>query len=203
MSAVRILFAFGLWLAALFAAGPAFAQTQTAYAGGNPAVLSIPVTASVGGRCGFADGAAPGGSYRQADFDRNGLSNDFAFTLNCTGPARVAVVSSNGGMVADGTSGIAAAGYRAKADYDVSLNLVANDGSTASATCAAATLQAAGSCSFRGPSSTAQGLRLASASTNKAGSYVRVRAPAASTGSTPLVAGTYSDTLTITLSVAP
>jgi len=185
--------------AALLGAVPAIAQT-TAYAGGAPIVLSIPVTASVGGRCGFADGAAPSGGYSQANFDKQGLSNTFAFTLNCTGPSRVAVVSGNGGLVA---SGATATGYTARADYDVSLNLVSTDGkTTAAATCAASALTASGACAFRGPASTAQGLRLAAASVNQAGSFLRVSAPPA-TGGSQLIEGTYTDTLTITLSVAP
>jgi hypothetical protein len=194
----RLLLALVAALAA-FAAAPAAAQ-QTAYAGGNPIVLSVPVTASVGGRCGFTDGAAPTGSYRQENFDRQGLSNSFAFTMNCTGPSRVAVVSSNGGLV---SSAAAPTGYTNRAAYDVTLNLVASDGkTTANATCAAATLTASGGCSFRGPASTSQGLRLAASSVNQAGSYVRVSAPPVTSGA-QLVEGTYTDTLTITLSVAP
>jgi hypothetical protein len=185
--------------AALLGAAPGHAQA-TAYAGGAPVVLSIPVTASVGGRCGFAEGGAPSGTYNQADFDRQGLSNTFAVTLNCTGPSRVAVVSGNGGLV---TSGAAATGYTARSDYDVTLNLVSTDGkTTAAATCAASALTTSGACAFRGPASTAQGLRLGAASVNQTGSYLRVSAPPASGGS-QLIQGTYTDTLTITLSVAP
>lgn len=59
---------------------PAMAQT-TAYAVGqgspNQITLSIPVTASVGGRCGFAAGSAPSGTYNQPDFDVIGLNHDF------------------------------------------------------------------------------------------------------------------------------
>jgi hypothetical protein len=195
----RLVLAIAAALAAFAAAAPANAQ-QTAYAGGNPIVLSVPVTASVGGRCGFTDGAAPAGSYRQENFDKQGLSNSFAFTLNCSGPSRVAVVSSNGGLV---SSAAAPTGYTNRAAYDVTLNLVASDGkTTANATCAAATLTAAGGCAFRGPASTAQGLRLAAASNNQPGSFVRVSAPPVS-GGAQLVEGTYTDTLTVTLSVAP
>ncbi|HEY0044644.1 MAG TPA: hypothetical protein VGB62_08855 [Allosphingosinicella sp.] len=198
-AALRFLFALAALLGGLVA-GPAAAQTATAYAGGNPVVLSIPVTASVGGRCGFADGLAPSGTISQADFDRTGLQGEVAFTLNCTGPSRVAVVSKNGALVA---SGSAAPGYTASAPYDVTLNLVGNSVRT-SATCAAATLKDGGSCQFRGPASTAQGLRLAGASTGQTGSSVRVSAPAATAGATPQrIAGTYTDTLTITLSTAP
>jgi len=190
---------FLLVLIAMMIGGTAQAQTvQTAYAGGSPVVLTIPVTASVGGRCGFADGAAPSGTYNQADFDLNGLSTQFNFSLNCTGPSRVAIVSANGGLL---SSTSASPGYSNKADYNVTLNLAANNGTTASATCTASTLTAGSTCSFVGQASTTQGLRLASAAVNQAGSYVRISAPAQS-GSTVLVAGTYSDALTVTVSPA-
>lgn len=186
-------------IAAAAAVSPAAGQTSnTAYAGGSPVVLTIPVTASVGGRCGFATGSAPSGSYSQNDFDKSGLSHDFGFALNCTGPSRVAVVSAKGGLH---NSAAAATGYANKAPYSVTLKLVANDGSQAQATCAAETLASGSTCAFGGTASTSQGLRLASASVNQPGSYLRVSAPAYS-GPGTLVAGTYSDTLTVTVSPA-
>ncbi|MET0180776.1 MAG: hypothetical protein ABW194_09905, partial [Novosphingobium sp.] len=188
---------FFLLALALLTAGTAHAQTvQTAYAGGSPVVLTIPVTASVGGRCGFA--TAPSGTYNQANFDQTGLAAQFDFALNCTGPSRVAILSSNGGLL---TAAAADAGYANKADYSVTLNLVANDGSTAQGTCAASTLVSGSSCSFVGTASTTQGLRLAASAVNQSGSYVRISAPR-QTGSTVLVAGTYSDALTVTVSPA-
>jgi hypothetical protein len=182
---------------ALLTAGTAHAQAaQTAYAGGTPVVLTIPVTASVGGRCGFA--AAPSGTYDQANFDQTGLAAQFDFSLNCTGPSRVAVVSDNGGLL---TSSPADVGYSNRADYTVTLNLVANDGSSAQASCPASTLVSGSSCGFVGTASTSQGLRLASAAVNQVGSYIKISAPK-QTGSTVLVAGTYSDSLTVTVSPA-
>lgn len=182
---------------ALMTAGSAHAQTvQTAYAGQSAVVLTIPVTASVGGRCGFA--AAPSGTYDQTNFDQTGLSAQFDFSLNCTGPSRVAIVSSNGGLLS-GTAAVT--GYTNKADYNVTLNLAANDGSSAQATCAASTLVSGATCSFVGSASTTQGLRLASAAVNQAGSYVRISAPKQS-GASVLVAGTYSDSLMVTVSPA-
>jgi hypothetical protein len=182
---------------ALLTAGTAQAQTvQTAYAGGTPVVLTIPVTASVGGRCGFA--TAPSGTYNQANFDQTGLAAQFDFALNCTGPSRVAVLSSNGGLLSSTASG---AGYGNKADYSVTLNLAANDGSSAQATCTASTLVSGSTCGFVGTASTTQGLRLAAAAVNQSGSYLRISAPK-QTGSTVLVAGVYSDSLTVTVSPA-
>lgn len=186
-------------LAALAWCGAAQAQgVQTAYAGGSPVVLTIPVTASVGGRCGFADGASPAGSFNKDNFDRTGFTAQFDFSLNCTGPSRVAVSSSNGGLL---TPTAAPAGYRNKADYQVSLLLLANNGAKAEANCAASTLASGGTCSFAGKASTTQGLQLASAAVNQPGSYLRISAPAQST-SLVLVGGSYSDALTITVSPA-
>jgi hypothetical protein len=185
-------------LAAAIGTEQAGAQT-TAYAGGNPIVLSVPVSASVGGRCGFGDAGVPSATVRQENFDKAGLNGTVSFNLNCTGASRVAVVSANGALV---TTANAPTGYANRAPYDVTLNLAASNGTTATATCAASTLTQSGGCTFRGPASTTQGLRLGAASLNQPGSFVRVTAPAAS-GPARLVEGTYTDTLTITLSVAP
>lgn len=182
------------------------AQT-TAYAPGdgspNSIDLQINVLASVGGRCGFAELGAPSGSFDQRDFDVTGFSHDFLFSLNCTGPARVGVVSSNGGLK---TTGTAPSGYAVLAPYDVSLHLVSNTPTTADATCAAATLVAStGTCAdFLGPASTTQGLRIGAPSTNQTGSYLRVAASAYNQVVGPtLIAGEYADTLTVTLSASP
>jgi hypothetical protein len=192
--------------AATSLAAPAGAQT-TAYAPGdgapNSIALTVDVKASVGGRCGFAELGAPSGSFDQRNFDVTGFTHDFLFSLNCTGPSRVAVVSSNGGLK---TAGSAPSGYAVLAPYDVSLHLVSNTAATADATCAAATLVAGtGTCAdFLGPASTTQGLRIAAPSTNQTGSYLRVAAAAYNQAVGPtLVAGEYADTLTVTLSASP
>ncbi len=184
---------------------PQGAAAQTVYAAGQPGVvggnrqLPVMVTASVGGHCGFATGSAPSGTYTQPNFDVNGLNHDFAFVLDCTGPSRVAVVSANGGLL---TGGSVPTGYTTLAPYDVALNVV---GSTATATgsCPVATLTASAGapCSFRGPVSQSQGLLLNSTSVSQPGTYLRVSAPAYS-GTNALVGGTYSDTLTVTVSAA-
>lgn len=184
---------------------PQSAAAQTVYAAGQPGVvggnrqLPVMVTASVGGHCGFATGSAPSGTYSQPDFDVTGLNHDFSFVLDCTGPSRVAVVSTNGGLL---TSGSVPTGYTTLAPYDVTLNVV---GSTATATgsCAVATLTASAGapCAFRGPVSASQGLLLNSTSVSQPGTYLRVSAPAYG-GPSTLVGGTYSDTLTVTVSAA-
>lgn len=193
-------------VALLLLSAPAAAQI-TAYAPGegnpNNILLPIDVTASVGGRCGFAVSGAPSGSFDKRNFDVTGFTHDFLFSLNCTGPARVGVVSSNGGLK---TGGVAAAGYSVLAPYDVSVHLVSNTAAVADATCAVATLIAGtGTCAaLLGPATTSQGLRIAAPSTNQTGSYLRVAAVAYNQAVGPtLIAGEYADTLTITLSAAP
>lgn len=202
VKALKALF-FGLLAAATLAGTDAHAQT--AYAVGQGAISSlnvgIDVKASVKDRCGFATGGAPSGTLTQADFDTNGFTRDFALVLNCSGASRVAVSSANGGLV---TTAPGAAGYATKAPYDVSLRLVADNAATANATCAADALAAGGSCAaFAGTAGNSTGLRLAAASTKSNGSYLRVSAPAYAASAAPLVAGSYSDTLTITVSAAP
>lgn len=187
--------------AALFAGG---AGAQTIYAPGqgspNSKAIPVQVTATVGTRCVFAAGGVPGGTFNQDNFDLTGFTHDFPFTLECTGPSRVAVVSANGGLL---TGGTAPADYAVKAPYDVTLNLVANGGSpTANATCAAATLVSGSTCSFVGPASETQGLRLAAASVAQSGSYLRVAAPPYS-GANTLVQGAYQDTLVVTVNISP
>jgi hypothetical protein len=198
-------------IAIAFAAGsvspvPLSAQT-TVYAPGdgspNSAAIPVNVLASVGGRCGFADLGVPSGTFDQRNFDVTGFTHDFLFALNCTGPARVGVVSSNGGLK---TAGSAPAGYRTVAPYDVSLHLVSNTATVADGTCAVATLVVGtGTCTaFLGPATTTQGLRIGAPSTNQSGSYLRVAAAAYNQVVGPtLIAGEYADTLTITLSASP
>ena len=162
MPLIRLLF---VLLAALvgLAGTPAAAQV-TAYAAGQGAVnrieVGIDVRASVRDRCGFASAGAPGGTLDQAEFDRTGLSRDFAIRLNCSGASRVAVTSRNGALVQDG----AVAGYSSSAPYQVQLRLAADNGTVAMQSCDAATLKAAGTCAFSGTASGTAGLRLGAAS---------------------------------------
>ena len=175
------------------------AAAQTVYHPGSKTV-QVQVTASVGMSCGFATNGAPSGTVNTPNFDSSGFTHDFGFTLNCSVPSRVAVVSTNGGLLSQAT---ADTGYTNKAPYDVTLNLVPNGGGTAAtATCAASTLTTGSTCTFLGPASTTQGLRLDAPSQLQTGSYLRVKA-LAYTGSSALVAGTYGYTLTVTLSASP
>lgn len=187
--------------AVLGTAGAAHAQT-TAYAPGqggtNSVSVNIDVRASVANRCGFAAGGAPSGVIDQANFDQTGFTRDFAIILNCTGASRIAISSANGGLKPDAS----APGYAASAPYQVELRMVADNAASAGATCAASSLAVGGTCTFAGTATASVGLRLPAASTKANGSYLRVSAPAYA-GSTPLSAGRYSDTLTVTVGVTP
>lgn len=186
---------------------PAAAQSSTIsgptfFAGGASYATTIPVTASVGGRCGFATGSAPSGVYDAGAIDTTAWSHQFAFVLDCNGASRVAVVSANGGLLGSTAPGVT--GYTNLAPYTVLLNLVGSAGATASASCAAADLKTgtASPCSYIGTASQTTGLRVASASQNLTGSYLQVSAPAFP-GPDVLASGTYSDTLTISVAAAP
>lgn len=184
------------------AAAQAFVpQPGTAYNGYSPSSLqlAIPVIATVGGRCGFATGGAPAGTKDAGAIDELAWSQDYGFTLECTGPSRFAITSVNGGLK---TAGTAMAGYATLAPYDVAVSIVRAGGVT-TGNCAASELQegAPGSCPLRGTASPSVGLFVASPSFALSGSYVRLSAPAY-TGPDVLVAGAYADTLTVTISPA-
>jgi len=182
------------------AAMPAYGQV-TAYAAGQGPVnrieVGIDVRASVRDRCGFAAEGVPSGAVNQADFDRTGINKEFAIRLNCTGASRIAIASVNGGMMAAET----APGYAKTAPYAVELKMVGDNGTVATGTCQAAALKAAGVCTFAGAADKTNGLTLKAASTKANGSYLRVSAQPYA-GEQPLLAGSYSDTLIITVSTA-
>ena len=180
-------------------------------AGTSITLTPIYVRASVGGRCGFADGQAPDGSVSQPNFDVTGFDATFNFVLDCSGPARVAVVSSNGGLFQN-TSLVA--GYTSTAPYDVGLALAGDSGLTATASCEAASLIAGSTtCStayggaggpqtnFTGPADETTGLLLNGPSTTGAVSSIRVVAEPYNAADV-LVSGSYQDVLTVTLSAS-
>ena len=179
--------------------GPAHAQA-TAVAGGSPnhIDLAIPVTASVANRCSMTIG----GDYTASDINA-GFAHDFGIVLQCNVASRVAVASANGGLLAPVSA--PPPGYTKLAPYRVTLNLVGDTGVTAAnAVCEAATLtgSAASPCTFRGPATPTQGLKLNGASSGAAGSFMRVSAFAYAGPDTLIASTAYADTLTITLSVS-
>lgn len=183
---------------------PAQAQSvpNTAYFGGSPnnIVLSVPVRATIGGQCGFATGAAPTDSFNVGAIDTTAWTRDVPFTLECTGPSNIAIVSANGGLKT--APAVTDPGYVGLAPYDVAVNVVRTGGSTTGGCTAADLLASASSpCALRGTASTLVGLNVPSPSFGLTGSYVRVSAPAYP-GPNVLVNGTYTDTLTVTISPA-
>lgn len=181
---------------------PSHAQNVpgTAYYGGTSSniVLTVPVIATVGGRCGFATNGAPAGSYAiPGTIDTTSWTNQFGFTLECTGPFRIGVISTNGGLRSNPTSDL---GYTSLAPYNVSVN-VARTGGTTSGGCIASELTVGSSspCALRGTASPTVGLSVPYPSYQLSGSYLQVDAPAY-TGPAQLIAGNYSDTLTVTIS---
>lgn len=191
--------------AVLFAvAQPAAAQDASAGGeGGFPSskTVRVEVKATVGSACGFADGGAPNGSH---DIGEVGdvWHWDFPFTLECTGPVRMAVVSDSGYLTAPLPVGGLPSGYTNQAPYQVNLHMEGDAGVTpADATCDTQNLVSGGSCSFTGPSSTTQGLLLNGPAWDKDG-YLRVQTTAPYAGSAILMASdphAYTDTLHVTI----
>jgi hypothetical protein len=189
--------------ALLAMATPAAAQNvpNTAYFGGatNHIDVSVPVIATVGGRCGFATGGVPNASQNVGALDgANTWTYDFGFTLECTGPSRIAVLSSNGGLKTSPT--VAAPGYLDTAPYDVAVHVVRTGGAT-DGNCQASNLlgSSVAACTLRGTAAPTVGMFVSSPSFGLSGSYVRVT-KSAYTGT--LVSGSYGDTLTVTISPA-
>jgi hypothetical protein len=190
---------------AVAASQPAMAQVsqeQTAYYnyGTKPsyAELKIPVTATVGGRCGFV--TAPEANLNVGQIDTAGWSKPVQFEPQCTAMWRIAITSANGGLVTPATG--LPAGYGNRAPYDVALNIVTDAGVVEPAPCTAASLQnvAGATCDFKGTASPTQGLLL-TRSFQQAPSTITVSAPAYA-GPDVLISGTYQDTLTVTVSPA-
>ena len=179
---------------------PAIPNTYV-YPGPDKAVLTIDVTASVGGTCGFATGLAPSGTVNAGAIDTTGWGQNVPFTVQCTAPWRIAVSSANGALK---TTATGATGYATVAPYDVALNLPYDTGTstgTITSTCPVAQIDAAlgpTACNFKGTATTTNGLQVPR-SFNLSGSYMRVSAPAYP-GPSTLVAGTYNDTLIVTVS---
>lgn len=180
-------------------------------AGTSLTLSPIYVRAAVRGRCGFAAGQTLSWVLNQPNFDVGGFAGSFSFTLDCTGPANVGVVSLNGGLFQNTRL---PSGYRNKAPYDVGLQLTGDGGAQASASCEAASLTAGSrSCTlayggtggpqtnFTGPATVGQGLTLNAPSTSGAMSTLVVQAKAY-TGSDVLVSGAYQDVLSVTVNAA-
>jgi hypothetical protein len=209
-----------LTLAGLLAAMPVHATTTTAtttayyrdpllttytYPGPANAVMTIDVLASVGGSCGFATGGAPNATINAGSIDTTAWSGEVPFVPQCTAPWRIAVSSANGALKT-GASG--AAGYSTTAPYTVALTIPYDTGSstgTVSGSCAVADIGQASTstaCNFKGTATTTNGLQVPR-SFGLTGAKILLSAPAyQGTTSTILVAGSYQDTLIVTVSPA-
>lgn len=167
------------------------------YPGPANAVLSIPVTASVGGQCGFQ--TAPNANLNVGNIDTTAWSYQVPFVAECTAPWRIAVSSYNGGLL---NAVAVPVGYRNKTTYTVSLN-VNSDSGPVTGSCAVNDIeQGSGStpCAFEGTASPSNGM-LIPRSFGLTGSYIQVNAPA-DPGPEILMTGTYTDVLTVTISPA-
>ncbi|WP_157081021.1 hypothetical protein [Novosphingobium naphthalenivorans] len=186
---------------ALASTSPVTAYYPNAYVSGPDRVaMQIDVLASVGGRCGFASNSAPSGTVDAGVIDAAAWSGQIPFTAECTAPWRIAVTSLNGALQA-GTAN-SDPGYTDKAPYTVALN-VASDSGTVASSCPVGQIAqgiSGSTCDFNGTASASNGL-LVPRSYGLAGSYIAVSAPAYS-GTDQLIAGSYSDTLTVTISPA-
>jgi spore coat protein U-like protein len=204
-------------LVAIAAAAPAWAQcvtsceTPVVYQG-QPATLRLNVTASVGGRCGFA--TAPSATLDFPNFDSGSATKSASFRLDCTGPSRVAVTSSNGGL--KNGSATLPSGYSNLASYRINLRLTPTTGSTVTLAqaCPAEVLRvsspASGTVECAGVRGTASfngmtGLWLGSASIGR-DSFLDVQVgpeTIAPSGPAPvMIDGNYSDTLTVTVAAS-
>ncbi len=169
------------------------------YPGPANAVITVPVTASVGGQCGFQ--TAPDANRNVGQIDTTAWSEIVNFVPACTAPWRIAVKSQNGGLK---TGAVVPVGYQNKAPYTVSLN-VNSDSGPVTANCPVAQIdQAAGAtaCTFEGTASSSNGL-LIPRSFGLAASTIQMNAGAYNATNTDiLVSGTYTDTLVVTISPA-
>lgn len=186
----------GLAFAGSAAAAPTIGSTGTITAPGSGS-LGVLVTASVSASCQF-NGTGPSGTYNVTNLN-NAFTNDFDFSVACTSPFRVGILSANGALV---TPAATETGYTNVAPYNVSLDVKGDSTDTGLVTCDAATItsSAAAGCAFKGPASSTVGLHSGISSSTGNTSFVRVSAPAY-TGANILVASTaYIDTLTVTIS---
>jgi len=183
MSRVAILMACAAWL---LSAGAAAASSTTTIVG-DPQTLTVDVTGQVAGHCGFS--TPPADHPVLGDLSAAG-SLTVSFAVNCNTPFRVRAASANGGLK---TSSAAADGFANLLDYSLELQL-GTDAGGLDATCNAdALVSGAGGCAFYGASA-GEGL--------SSGQGVSLNATGAlkfdwTTAPRRLVAGAYSDTLTI------
>ena len=139
----------------------------------------------------------------KSNIDTVAWTEQVALTPQCTAPWNIAVASQKGALV---SSAAIAPGYANRAPYTVALSIPYDTGSsngTVADSCQVKDLNPStttAACSFDGTASTSNGLTVPR-SYNLSGAYLQVSAPAYA-GPGVLVQGTYTDTLTVTVSPA-
>jgi spore coat protein U-like protein len=170
----------------LLSAGAAAASSTTTIVG-DPQTLTVDVTGQVAGRCGFS--TPPTDKSVLGDLATAG-SLTLNFTVDCNTPFRVRAISTNGGLKTTSATG---EGFTNLLDYSLRLQL-ATDAGGLDATCNADALaSAAGGCAYYG-SAAGQGLSSGQGVSLNASGALQFGWTAAPQR---LVAGSYSDTLTI------
>jgi hypothetical protein len=192
---------------ALGTAMPAAAQV-TAYfpePGGpqTPTNIALPIQvhASIGGSCTFAAGGEPNDNYLiPTPLDTSAWSRQVPMTLNCTGPSRLAIVSSNGGLLTGGTPAV---GYATLAPYTVNVSIAQPSAGAVTGSCLASALQtgSAAACTLRGTASATVGIPF-SPTVGLTTSFILASGVADPVTPNLLVPGTYTDTLVVTVSPA-
>ena len=178
-----VLMACAAWL---LGAGAAAASSPTTFVG-DPQTVTIDVTGKVAERCGFS--TPPADQAALGDLTAPGSLN-VPFTVDCNTPFRIRAMSSNGGLK---TRAANATGFTNTLDYNLQLQ-VGTDAGALQATCEAGALAGGGGdCAFYG-NCAGQGL--------SSGEGVALKAPGAlkfnwTAAPKRLVAGTYTDTVTI------
>lgn len=183
MSRAGVVLACAAWL---LSAGAAAASSPTTIVG-DPQTLTVDLTGQVPGRCGFS---TPPADHPVLGNLAAAGSLTLSFAVDCNTPFRVRAVSANGGLK---TGSATADGFTNLLDYSLRLQL-ATDAGGIDATCNAdALVSAAGGCAYYGATageglSSGQGVALNASGALKFGW---------TTSPQRLVAGDYSDTLTI------
>jgi len=171
-------------VAFLFAtsSGPAFAQTLTVTATGT-----IPTTCGLTAASGFG----------AANLNANGTVSASA-SVTCNAKYIIKATSANGGLKT--ATAAPSSSFSNKLDYTLSISVpLDNGGGTVSGNCAASNLVAGASTCALSPASTG----LSSGTGTSVGQTANLGVNWTLPGATRLIAGSYSDTLTITIAAQP
>jgi hypothetical protein len=175
--------------AVLLTAGAANASSTTTLVGERQK-LTVDLVGRVPGRCGFS--TPPADQVLPGDLSAGG-SLTVGFTLDCNTPFRVRAASTNGGF----RTSAEADGFANLLDYRLRLRLETDAGGLEAACNADALVSAAGGCAYYGAAA-GEGLSSADGVALHRRGALHFTWP---TARQRLVAGRYSDTLTIVVEV--